>query len=525
MADTYDVIICGAGSGGGFLAGEIASDASVLLLDAGPHIGGAPRPGFGSAERRRFSTQINLGLYIPDGVNSKNQGLCTFQYPLYADESNPAFAGVTREARVVGGGSFINVGAWVRPRAVDWAGFEEATGVVGWTKEAFEPHFQKAERILTVHRDKRENWNPASVLYETTAVSMGIPVFENASNRSNCIFCGQRVNAGVPCKYDALMSTAITQIPKAIENGTQLVDNATVTGIQITNGKATGITYIKDGQTITANARKLVVLAAGAIGTPLILFNSDIHLINPNVGKYLKAHPGTSVEAFMPGGEWNSDRGYQWNCFHYGMHEDQPVDTIVFLSTSFPTTPWLAAQVDGFGKPYKDLMRRFRYRIGAWIFALKPNISGRVLGRVHAPVVRYSIITTDGLPEPKLLNDVSITVRQVAEVFQRMGATFTEPNPNQPEAIFRQGLALRLPAAGIFHSQGSCRAGSDPGTSVVNSNCMSHDIENLMICDASVIPNHIGANSNAMVMAVASRAADFVKSQVLDRASADHEGQ
>jgi choline dehydrogenase-like flavoprotein len=38
MADTYDVIICGAGSGGGFLAGEIAANGSVLILEAGPHI-------------------------------------------------------------------------------------------------------------------------------------------------------------------------------------------------------------------------------------------------------------------------------------------------------------------------------------------------------------------------------------------------------------------------------------------------------------------------------------------------------
>src|SRR6185503_15128771 len=113
MADTYDVIICGAGSGGGFLAGEIAANASVLILEAGAHIGGAPNPGVGSPERRKFATQINLGTFIPDGMYTFGQGAVSYQYPLFSDASNPTARGITREARVVGGGSFINVGAWI----------------------------------------------------------------------------------------------------------------------------------------------------------------------------------------------------------------------------------------------------------------------------------------------------------------------------------------------------------------------------------------------------------------------------
>jgi len=520
MADTYDVIICGAGSGGGFLAGEIAANGSLLILEAGPQIGGAPVFGVGSPDRRKFSTQINLGTYIPDGIYSINQGTATFQYPIYADDSNPTSVGITREARVMGGGSYINVGAWIRPRLVDWDGFAAATGVVGWTKQDFEPHFQKAETILTVHRDTRDNWNTGSVLYEKTALSMGIPVFETASNRNNCIFCGHRNNAGMPCKYDALMSTAITQIPKAVAAGAQVVDNAMVQQVNISNGKATGVTYVKDGQAVTVNARKLVVVSAGAIGTPLIFFSSGIHLINSNVGKYLKAHPGLSVEAIIPGTNWGSDRGYQWNCYQYGMDaNNQPMDTLIYASASFVDTPWLAAQVGNFGLPYKNLMRQFPQRISVWIFLLKPNITGRVLGTVNNPIVKYPILTVDGIPEPKELNDTIAAVRQVTQVFQGMGAVITYPNINQPEALFIQLISLLLPAAGIFHSQGTCRAGIDPATSVVDSNLMSHDIENLMCCDASVIPNALSANTNAITMAIASRAADFVNSQILDRGS------
>src|SRR5262249_8900521 len=155
-------------------------------------------------DRRKFSTQMSLGTFVPDGIYSLGEGTDSYQYPLFANQADPSSQGITREAKVVGGGSFVNVGAWIRPRKVDFDGFQQATGVRDWTRELFEPHFQRAERILSVHRDVRENWNAASVQYEKAAKALGIPVFETASNRQNCIFCGHRNNAGMPCKYDAL---------------------------------------------------------------------------------------------------------------------------------------------------------------------------------------------------------------------------------------------------------------------------------------------------------------------------------
>src|SRR5579863_1596636 len=163
--NTYDVIIVGAGSGGGFLAGQIAQNGSLLILDAGPSFAGAPNPGTGVMSRRVLATQINLGTWIPDSKTS-NHGSVFYTYPMYMDQSNPTAASAQHEAKLVGGGSAINVGAWLRPRAVDWDGFNEATGLTDWTKDLFEPHFVRAERILNVGRDDRSNWMPASILYE-----------------------------------------------------------------------------------------------------------------------------------------------------------------------------------------------------------------------------------------------------------------------------------------------------------------------------------------------------------------------
>jgi choline dehydrogenase len=516
---TYDVIICGAGSGGGYLAGQIAANASVLILESGPSPGGAPNFGVGSQARRIFSTQMNVGQFIPDGMYSFGNGANSWQYPLQANASDPTSPGITREARVVGGGSYINVGAWIRPWASDWTGFAAATGVTGWTKAAFEPYFEQAEQVLSVRRDPQSYWNPGAVSFYQTANSMGIPTFVTASNRNTgCIYCGHRNDAGMPCKYDALMSTTITQIPKAVAAGAVLVGNATVQQVVITNGVATGVIYTDvNGNTITANARKLVVLSAGAIGTPLIMFSSGINLINPNVGKNLRAHPGMSLEAFMqPGTEWNVDRGYQWNVYNYGMNSNgTPGDTLIYAASSFPNTPWLSCQVGNYGVPYKNLMRQFRSRLGAWIFLTTPNVSGRVIGFVGNPLVQYNMVGLDGNLEPKSAADMSLALKQCVSIFNKMGAYAVDPEVAVPTKQLLSTMTLKVPAAGLFHSQGTASAGASPSNSVVDSNGMSHDIQNLMVCDASIIPAPIHANTNAITMAIAARAGDFVNTQIL----------
>lgn len=52
------------------------------------------------------------------------------------------------------------------------------------------------------------------------------------------------------------------------------------------------------------------------------------------------------------------------------------------------------------------------------------------------------------------------------------------------------------------HRVSSCRAGTDPKTSVVNPNFESHDVDNLLICDASVIPRVTTGNPGTHQAAV-----------------------
>ena len=165
-------------------------------------------------------------------------------------------------------------------------------------------------------------------------------------------------------------------------------------------------------------------------------------------------------------------------------------------------------------------MRQFPSRAGAFIFALKPAIYGRVAGTRANPVISYPIADTTALLEPKTLNDIVTSIRQVDAIYKKLGAYVSFPSADDPTPILEQQLSLFVTTSGALHPQGTCRAGSGPANSVTDTWGMSWDVKNLMCCDASVIPNSLGANPNATIMALASRAADYVNTQILGASSA-----
>jgi choline dehydrogenase-like flavoprotein len=230
------------------------------------------------------------------------------------------------------------------------------------------------------------------------------------------------------------------------------------------------------------------------------------------------------MDVLLPGTGWGVDRGYQWNLHHNAFNANGDItDSLVHASGSFmANTSWVAAafQIGLFGAPYKDVMRQWKQRAGAFVFTLKPAITGQVLGTLQSPEIVYPIVDTTGYLEPKTMSDMLTAVTQVAEVYKSIGAFAAFPNPNTPLKVLKQQLSLFVTTSGALHPQGTCRAGTSQSNSVVDTNLMSWDVQNLMCCDASVIPNALSSNPNATIMAIASRASDFINHQILGATSA-----
>ena len=89
--------------------------------------------------------------------------------------------------------------------------------------------------------------------------------------------------------------------------------------------------------------------------------------------------------------------------------------------------------------------------------------------------------------------DHALTIRRAKEgmaisrsILEKMGA----------RRITSTQIPVELtPQTSGSHRVGSCRAGADPRESVVNAHFESHDVDNLLLCDASVIPRVTTGNS------------------------------
>ncbi len=57
---------------------------------------------------------------------------------------------------------------------------------------------------------------------------------------------------------------------------------------------------------------------------------------------------------------------------------------------------------------------------------------------------------------------------------------------------------------------GTCRAGCDKNTSVLNAFCQTHEVPNLFVVDGSFMPTSGGAPSTLTILANSFRTADYI---------------
>jgi hypothetical protein len=71
-------------------------------------------------------------------------------------------------------------------------------------------------------------------------------------------------------------------------------------------------------------------------------------------------------------------------------------------------------------------------------------------------------------------------------------------------------LKNEIPVAGVAHQAGTCRFGSDPSTSVLDTNCKAHELDNLYVVDTSFFPSIGAVNPALTAMANALRVGDHL---------------
>jgi choline dehydrogenase-like flavoprotein len=81
------------------------------------------------------------------------------------------------------------------------------------------------------------------------------------------------------------------------------------------------------------------------------------------------------------------------------------------------------------------------------------------------------------------------------------------------DVMWAAGAQEVVQEARFAHLVGAARMGNDPSSSVVDRYGRTHDIDNLFICDGSILPTQGSANPGLTIQALAARTADYLIEQ------------
>ncbi|GAB4454009.1 MAG: GMC family oxidoreductase [Armatimonadaceae bacterium] len=534
---TYDVVVVGAGAGGGVIAGVLAeAGKSVLLLERGKSLSFA-EVGRDHLRNQRLSQYGNNA-----GPNGPDHPRVAVTASGKAVTLLPHEGGYHLNAMTVGGGTRVyGAQAW-RFHPLDFQmastyGVPEGSSLADWplAYEDLAPFYERAERELGVAGDAERMphlppyrtphpipplpMNQQGCVVQRGAEQKGwqtvrVPLAVNSvpyQGRPACIHCQHCV--GFACPVDAKNGTHNTLIPRAIATGKcRLETEAHVEQILTTEGRATGVVYWNHaGERVKAEA-PVIVVAAGAIETARLLLHSGLG--NDHVGRHLQGHyyPGAFGRMLEP--VWDGIGPGVTTALvefcHGNEDADGPIVGGAMLADDFimlPITFWKRAvppYVPRWGTAARDWMRdNFRYVVdikGPVQEIPSPDarvtLDPEVRDRWGVPVARLS-----GTTHPETVRTSRFMFDRAVEWLQASGAVEVWGSP--------PGLHL----SGGQHQAGTCRMGDDPATSATDRFCRVHGHDNLYIGDGSVHVTNGGFNPFLTVMALAYRTADHILTQ------------
>jgi choline dehydrogenase-like flavoprotein len=476
MSEHFDVVVIGSGAGGGVVAGELAdAGRRVLLLEAGPHKT--------AADYMRWEARATHEMWWP----------IAFAQPAQPGPPMPLFRG-----RCVGGTTSINTKVALRPADHDYEKWHAAAGLTSDGGSPFGesdllPYLERTERRLGVR--ERTDWQQCIHTVAPAFKALGAELEPVMSYTDyNCMRCGSCLQG---CPTNAGKSTLNTYIhPPWAEGRLELRAGSVVKRVVIEDREAKGVEYDDpDGQPRAVDA-DVVVVAAGALGTPGILIRSGIREATGGsasselVGRNLGFHVARLIEGLF---DQIQDAHMVYpissHCMKFARDEDGGF--VVEAATiqdpiGFATALHDEHDVPLWGQPLVDAVRDYRY---------------------------YSGLLT-------LVNDENNGTAWVDENGQdQYSFDFNEAEQDRiakstafAHEVLRTAGAKRIFQTGVLstHVQGSCRMGVDPARSVVDAHAESHDIRRLFVGDSSVIPRTLSVNPSLTIMALASRLAAYI---------------
>jgi choline dehydrogenase-like flavoprotein len=516
MADDYDVIIVGSGAGGGTLAHRLApSGKRVLILERGDWL------------PREIENWDATAVFVDNRYVSTDT---------WHDKDGNAFQ--PQIHYYVGGATKLYGAALFRMRERDFGELRHHGGVSpAWPIEYsdLEAYYTQAEQLYRVHGNRGEDPTepPASAPYPFPAISheprmqqlfddmsgvglhpfhapCGIMLDEASPAFSPCIRCA--TCDGFPCLVHAKSDADVIAVRPALahENVT-LIRNAQVRRLVTdTSGRTvTSVVADVDGQEQRFSAA-IVVVSAGAANSARLLLASanDTHpngLANGSdqVGRNYMFH---NSRAFLAVSTEPNLTHFQktiaLNDYYFGDDEFEfPMGNVQMVGKSSGPMYKGEKPIETALAPHFALQDIATHAVDFWLSVEDlPQPENRVTLDSQGSIV-LSYTPNNREPLDQLYN-------RVKKHLSHMGM---HPHHLIPRDAY---MKTDIPIAGVAHQVGTVRFGADPASSVLDTDCKAHQLDNLYVVDTSFFPSISAVNPSLTAIANAMRVGDHLLSRL-----------
>ncbi len=531
---TFDYVIAGGGSAGATLASRLSEDpsVSVCLLEAG-----------GDGRELLIRVPVGIAAMLPGRPRINNWAFQTEPQPGLNGRR-----GYQPRGRTLGGSSAINAMLYVRGHPTDYDDWAQG-GCAGWSWNDVLPYFRKAEGNQRGGDPLHGADGPLQVRDQANPRPLAHAFIEACAQhqiRRNDDFNGpEQEGAGlyqVTQFHDSRRrgercSAAAAYLHPAMQRkNLTVVTGAHATRISFDGRRATGVHYRRGRTEHLAEARREVIVSAGAFGSPQLLMLSgigepeelrahgiDVRHALPGVGRNLQDHldfilswktKHTDCFGIGPRGAWNLVRhALQWRRDGTGMLSSPIAEAGAFVRSS-PQAERPDLQMHFCIGIVDDHTRKIHLGFGysCHVCVLRPHSRGTVglssADPQAAPRIDPAFLSDERdadllLRGARLMRDILAAPAFAAYRHKEIYTAGIETDAELMQHI-------RARADTIYPPVGTCRMGSDEGA-VVDPELRVRGFEGLRVVDASIMPTLIGGNTNAPTIMIAEKAADLIR--------------
>ena len=526
----YDYVIVGAGAAGCVLANRLSASGSqrVLLIEAG-----------GSDKQLHVQVPAAFGKLFK-----------TERDWAFFTEPQPQANGRTMywpRGKMLGGSSSMNAQMWIRGHKADFDGWREL-GNPGWGYDDVAPLFSKIASCRTgpegsysehgpmVIEDLRDP-NITTRAFLDACRQAGMRELADHNLADNEGYALTRVNQ----KRGRRFSTVDGYLrPAMARKNLTVATHGVVQRIVIRNGRAHGVEYRNaSGRVVLAEARREVVLCAGAVGSPQLLMLSgvgpgealsrlgiDVHCDRPAVGDNLQDHliATVMVNCRLPVTLKSAETPielFKYFALRRGMLTSCVAEAAAFVRT----TPELKApNIELIWAPSAYIDHGFvvpdEHVVGIAVVMLQPESHGRIsLASSHpqaAPSIDPRYLSD---PEGRDLKSVvqGLHIARKVMTMPSLAPYIGAPLFPGPEVAFTDealGAYVRQTTETLYHPVGTCRMGSD-ADAVVDPMLRVRGIAGLRVADASIMPRITRGHTQAPTLMIAERASELILDSLL----------